>query len=103
MDLSVVFKKTFVNGEGGEFKMIPFILTMAQDRFLLNDELEFMSSWKGQFIVSRKRVQAVRRKVYAYLKSMLEVPAGHSLYDEKYHWSMGSTPDNPVFGHTLER
>ncbi|KAJ3298190.1 hypothetical protein HDU79_000078 [Rhizoclosmatium sp. JEL0117] len=103
MDLSVVLRKPFVNGEGGEFKMIPFILTMAQDRFLLNDELEFMSSWKGQFIVSRKRIQAVRRKVYAYFKSMLEVPVGHPLHDEKYYWSMESTPDNPAFGHTLER
>ena len=65
-------------------------------------------SFNGHFIVSRKRILARSRNVYAYLRWLVDAPEDHWVHTEKepkwFEKKKGkSTPSNPKFGHTLER
>ena len=65
-------------------------------------------SWLGQFIVARERVVAKPRWIYEYIGSLLDAPADHWIHQEQepagIKASLGeSRPDNPLFGHTIER
>lgn len=65
-------------------------------------------SFNGHFIVSRKRILSRPKSIYKYLKELADAPEDHWLHTEPepewFEKEKGkSTPDNPKFGHTLER
>ena len=65
-------------------------------------------SFNGHFIVSRKRILSRPKSIYEYLKELIDAPQDHWLHAEPepkwFEKDKGkSTPDDPKFGHTLER
>ena len=65
-------------------------------------------SFNGHFIVSRKRILSRPRSIYEYLQELADAPEDHWLHSEPeprwFEKDKGkSTPDDPKFGHTLER
>ena len=65
-------------------------------------------SFNGHFIVSRKRILSRPKSIYEYLKELVDAPQDHWLHTEPepkwFEKDKGkSTPDDPKFGHTLER
>ena len=57
---------------------------------------------KGAFVVSSRRIMNVGVTVYKVLLQYLEAPADHWIHKEhKFKWAR--TPDNPIFGHVMER
>lgn len=65
-------------------------------------------SFNGHFIVSRKRILSRPKSIYEYLKELVDASEDHWLHSEPepkwFEKEKGkSTPDNPKFGHTLER
>lgn len=65
-------------------------------------------SFNGHFIVSRKRILSRPRSIYEYLQELVDAPEDHWLHSEPeprwFEKDKGkSTPDDPKFGHTLER
>ena len=64
----------------------------------------------GQFIVSGKRIQSRPLKAFKWLENLIAAPAGHWIHAETQpdfikagYMPGGSVPDNPLFGHTVER
>ena len=65
-------------------------------------------SFNGHFIVSRKRILSRPKSNYEYLQELVDAPEDHWLHSEPepkwFEKDKGkSTPDDPKFGHTLER
>ena len=65
-------------------------------------------SFNGHFLVSRKRILSRQKSNYEYLKELVDAPEDHWLHSEPepkwFEKDKGkSTPDDPKFGHTLER
>ena len=65
-------------------------------------------SFNGHFIVSRKRILSRPRSIYEYLQELVNAPEHHWLHSEPepkwFEKDKGkSIPDDPKFGHTLER
>lgn len=66
-------------------------------------------SFNGHFIVSRARVHARPREVYAFLRDLVDAPADYWIHSEpEPAWfekakKYKSKPSDPKFGHTLER
>jgi len=94
-------------GRDDFYPLWPQIYTMLQGTVC--QELEgHVLSFNGHFIVSKKRIIARPRSVYEYLKELVDAPEDHWIHAEpKPEWfekeKGKSTPDNPKFGHTLER
>ncbi len=67
--------------------------------------------YNGEFIVSKKRIQAQSEWLYRYLLTVLEAGSDHFTHEDvKYyppaddqHAPVTSTPEKPLLGHTLER
>ena len=65
-------------------------------------------SFNGHFIVSRQRILSRPKSTYEYLQELVDAPEDHWLHSEpEPNWfdkdKGKSTPDDPKFGHTLER
>ena len=65
-------------------------------------------SFNAHFIVSRKRILNRPRSTYQYLQELVDAPEDHWVHAEElprwFEEKKGkSVPDNPKFGHTLER
>ncbi|KAG8527412.1 uncharacterized protein KY384_007564 [Bacidia gigantensis] len=72
-------------------------------------EMSWVTLW-SQFIVSAQRVRERDLRAYKWLFKMMTAPKDHWIHEEtqpdfiKEEYMEGeSTPDNPLFGHTLER
>jgi hypothetical protein len=63
--------------------------------------------YNGEFIVSKKRIQAQSGWFYRYILEVLEAPADHFTHEDVKYYPpaahMTSTPALPIIGHTLER
>jgi hypothetical protein len=63
--------------------------------------------YNGEFIVSKKRIQAQSEWLYRYLLEVLEAPADHFTHEDVKYYPpaahLTSTPENPHLGYTLER
>jgi len=57
----------------------------------------------GQMIVSRKHILATHRHIYKHLQEVLESGPGHWIHDDPRQGFFNDSPDEPYFGHTLER
>ena len=81
-------------------------------RSMLCWKIRCVKNWKdmfnGHFIVSRKRVLARPRRIYEYLKELVDAREDNWIHSEpEPNWfekdKGKSMPSNPKFGHTLER
>ncbi|KAL9098311.1 MAG: hypothetical protein Q9163_006009 [Psora crenata] len=95
------------NCNGNLFPLLNPIYTLLEKDFCHSKNF---ASLGGQFIVSRSRIQAQELGVYKWLHNMITAPQEHWLHEQeqpsqiKEGYMQGhSTPDNPLFGHTLER
>ena len=94
-------------GTQGQFPlMVPIYNVLEKD---VCHAPNFVSLW-SQFIVSRSRILARDVTIYQWIFDMISAPKEHWVHDEqqpdfiKEQYMHGnSTPDNPLFGHTLER
>ncbi|CAF1070646.1 unnamed protein product [Rotaria sp. Silwood1] len=60
-------------------------------------------AFRGQFLVSGKRIQNRPLKIYKYLYDLITANSSHWLHRDLRSLFFKSTPDNPIFGHTVER
>lgn len=60
-------------------------------------------SYGGQMIVSASRMRSSRKQVYEHIKGILESDEDHWIHADSKADSFVDKPDNPFFGHTLER
>ncbi|CAF4254460.1 unnamed protein product, partial [Rotaria sp. Silwood2] len=60
-------------------------------------------AFRGQFLVSGKRIQNRPLKIYKYLYDLITANSSHWLHRDLRSFFFKSTPDNPIFGHTVER
>jgi hypothetical protein len=60
-------------------------------------------SYGGQMIVSASRMRSSRKQVYEHIKGILESDEEHWIHADSKADSFVDKPDNPFFGHTLER
>ncbi|CAF1103445.1 unnamed protein product [Rotaria magnacalcarata] len=60
-------------------------------------------AFRGQFLVSGKRIRDRPLKVYKYLYELITANSSHWLHRDLRSIFYKSTPDNPIFGHTVER
>ena len=95
----------------GFYPLLPqlFALTMGEICHTLPDSPGQTAHLWSQFAVSRDRVRERPRWVYEYLRELITAPEGHWIHDEKEPveplktFVHESSPENPLFGHTLER
>ncbi|GAA5984942.1 hypothetical protein JCM11641_005593 [Rhodosporidiobolus odoratus] len=66
------------------------------------EEDRVLSTWAGQFAVSRERVMSNGWEVYEKMREWIEAPNDDPLH-HLWNPSGPSTQDNPAFGHSLER
>lgn len=94
-------------GQDDFYPLWPQIYAMLEN--MVCQELEgHVLSFNGHFIVSRKRVLARPRRIYEYLKELVDAREDHWIHSEPepswFEKDKGkSMPSNPKFGHTLER
>ncbi len=91
----------------GYFPLLPQLQTLFDNKICDSSEQQSIS-WLGQFIVAKERVIARPRWVYEYIGSLVDAPEGHWIHREQEPAALkealkGSSPDNPLFGHTVER
>ncbi|CAF0894281.1 unnamed protein product [Adineta steineri] len=60
-------------------------------------------AFRGQFLVSRKRIQNRDLEIYKYMYDLITANSSHWLHRDLRSLFFKSTPDNPIFGHTVER
>ena len=94
-------------GGRGQFPLQVAIYNMFE-RDICHGE-NYNDLW-SQFIVSRARIQSRPVEAFKWLETMIGAPADHWVHDETQpdfikqgYMPGGSTPSNPLFGHTLER
>ena len=94
-------------GQDDFYPLWPQIYAMLENTVC--QELEgHVLSFNGHFIVSRKRVLARPRRIYEYLKELVDAREDNWIHSEPepswFEKDKGkSMPSNPKFGHTLER
>lgn len=91
----------------GYFPLLPQLQTLFDNKVCDSTEPKSIS-WLGQFIVAKERVIARPRWIYEYIGSLVDAPEDHWIHREQQpaeiKKNMGeSAPDNPLFGHTVER
>ena len=93
--------------DGGEYRRdvrMREVWVMVRNDFCFED---FAICYRGQFIVSAKRVQRHSIALYRKLLSAFLLPKEHVIYRDTAFLqgkaSYVSTPDNPLLGHTMER
>lgn len=65
---------------------------------------KILLSYAGQFVVSARRIRGTEKRIYEHLKRILESDMEHWIHsDSRSSKFKLDQPDNPVFGHTLER
>ncbi|EWC47844.1 hypothetical protein DRE_02726 [Drechslerella stenobrocha 248] len=79
-----------------ETNLIPELMSEAHN-VRCNERTRVSLSYKGQFVVSAKRIRSLRRKIYEGLESKLVGEDRILLGQEE------DSPDSPVFGYALER
>lgn len=89
------------------YPLWPQLFAMMEGRVCQAREPSVLS-FNGHFIVSRKRIRERPRELYEYLAGLVDAPEGHWLHEETFpQWfdrdKGKSTPEDPKFGHTLER
>lgn len=88
------------------FKRIPQLYVLFNERLCPPEGL--LLTFKGQFVVSRKRILRNTREKYIYIRSLLDNMT-HFVHDDPTEDNDMNTSitekasDNPMFGHTLER
>ena len=88
------------------FKRIPQLYSIFNEHFCPPEGL--LLTFKGQFVVSRNRILRAPKKKYFELFQVLDNMSHFVHGDPKKHNDMttsitSKTPENPMFGHTLER
>lgn len=62
----------------------------------------YFAGFEGQHVVSRRRILGQDRAVYQHLLDLIAAPEEHWLHE--YHDAHDfKKPDNPLFGHAMER
>lgn len=89
------------------YPLWPQLFAMMEGRVCAAGEPSVLS-FNGHFIVSRKRIRERPREWYEYLRDLVDAPEGHWLHEESFpKWfdreKGKSSPQDPKFGHTLER
>lgn len=64
---------------------------------------KILMSYGGQFIVSATRIRSTKKQVYEHMKRLLESDKDHWIHEDSKMDRFNDRPDNPYFGHTLER
>jgi hypothetical protein len=62
----------------------------------------FTAAYNGQFLVSRKRLRKIPQGTYQHLLELVAAPTTHWIHDV-HNDTYYKRPDNPMFGHVLER
>ena len=88
------------------FKRIPELFAIFNERFTPPEGL--LLTFKGQFIVSRKRILRNAKHKFEWIRNVLNDSSHfvHNEVGEKNNMDTAATSksmDNPIFGHTLER
>lgn len=91
----------------GHYPLLPQIQALFESKVCDSSEKQSIS-WLGQFIVAKEKVIARPRWIYEYIGSLVDAPEGHWIHQEQEPASLlrrlgDSQPDNPLFGHTVER
>lgn len=91
----------------GYFPLLPQLQSLFNNQICDSTDQQPIS-WLGQFIVAKEKVTARPRWVYEYIGSLADAPEGHWIHQEEepagLKEAMGeSVPENPLFGHTVER
>lgn len=91
----------------GHFPLLPQLQTLFDNKVCDSTERQSIS-WLGQFIVAKEKVIARPRWIYEYIGSLVDAPEGHWIHQEQEPAGLKKTlgeslPDNPLFGHTVER
>ncbi|CAF0955628.1 unnamed protein product [Adineta ricciae] len=60
-------------------------------------------AFRGQFLVSNKRIKRRPLHIYKYIYELITANNSHWLHRDIRSLFFKSTPDNPIFGHTVER
>ena len=89
------------------YPLWPQLFAMMEGRVCGAGEPSVLS-FNGHFIVSRKRIRERPKELYEYLRDLVDAPEGHWLHEESFpKWfdreKGKSSPQDPKFGHTLER
>ncbi|MDI1485877.1 MAG: hypothetical protein OHK93_004066 [Ramalina farinacea] len=89
------------------YPLWPQLFAMMEGRVCGAGEPSVLS-FNGHFIVSRKRIRERPKELYGYLRDLVDAPEGHWLHEESFpKWfdreKGKSSPQDPKFGHTLER
>ena len=91
----------------GHFPLLPQLQALFDNKICDSTEKQSIS-WLGQFIVAKEKVIARPRWIYEYIGSLVDAPKGHWIHQEQEPTALRealgeSVPDNPLFGHTVER
>ena len=94
-------------GRDDLYPIWPQIYAMMEGRVCQAHEGSILS-FNGHFIVSKKRILSRPWTLYGYLHDLVHAPEGHWIHDEPepkwFEMDKGkSRPEDPKFGHTLER
>ena len=89
------------------YPLLPQLQALFDNKICDNTE-EQSISWLGQFIVAKEKVTGRPRWIYEYIGDLLNAPEGHWIHQEQEPAGLkaalgDSLPDNPLFGHTVER
>ncbi|BGP20060.1 hypothetical protein JCM10213_003556 [Rhodosporidiobolus nylandii] len=93
------------DGEGtGHYPGLQEVFAGVMDRQCVEgkEEDRVLSTWAGQFAVSRERVMANSLAFYEGLRKKIEAPNDDPIHT-MWNPSGDSTQDNPAFGHSIER
>ena len=95
------------NCPNGYFPLLPQLQALYENQICESTTKQSIS-WLGQFIVAKERVIARPRWVYEYIGSLVDAPEGHWIHEQEEPAALKealgkSMPDNPLFGHTVER
>lgn len=91
----------------GHFPLLPQLQALFDNKVCDSTEKQSIS-WLGQFIVAKDRVVARPRWIYEYIGSLVDAPERHWIHRQKEPSTLRKTfgkslPENPLFGHTVER
>ena len=91
----------------GYYPLLPQIQALVDNKICDSTQKQSIS-WLGQFIVAKERVIARPRWIYEYIGSLVDAPEGHWIHQQQEPAALKkalgeSLPDNPFFGHTVER
>lgn len=80
---------------------VPEVYSAATGELCPNSGI--LVSYGGQFIVSANRIRSTKKQVYQYIQQLLESDSDHWIHEDSRMDRFNDKPDNPYFGHTLER